>query len=78
MSEIHNAAEPDIELNVNSATNSPENPEQSNAVERDELAEERFIALYTELTGASETQARCVYMYSDIIRGQDSYWYHLE
>jgi hypothetical protein len=58
--------------------NSSENPEPSNAAEQDALAEERFIALYTELTGASESQARSVYMYSDIIQQQNLDCYHLE
>ena len=54
-------------------------PEPSSAAaEQDALAEEKFIALYTELTGASGTQARSVYMYSDIIQRQNLDCYHLE
>jgi hypothetical protein len=59
-------------------SSSSQKPEQPNVVEQDELTEERFIALYIELTGASEAQARSVYMYSDIIRNRDPYSHHFE
>jgi hypothetical protein len=36
-------------------SSSAEHPEQSHAAEKDATGEEEFIALYTELTGASET-----------------------
>jgi hypothetical protein len=63
---------------VKERLSSLENPQLSNAAEQEVLAEKRFIALYTELTGASETHARNVYMYSDIIRQQIPHNYHLE
>ena len=55
-----------------------DNAEQSETSKQDATAEERFIALYKELTGASESQARSVYMYSEIIRQQTPDCYHLE
>ena len=58
--------------------NSSAAPEQAEAAEPDALAEERFIAEYAALTGASTTQARNVYMYFDIIRQQAPYCQRLE
>jgi hypothetical protein len=52
-----------------------ESPEQTNTLEQDAAAEGTFIKQYIELTGASEAQARSVYMYSDIIRQRDPYRY---
>jgi hypothetical protein len=57
-------------------TNSSENPGQCDTGEVDNPDEEKSVALYTELTGASEAQARSVYMYSDIVRQRDLYCYH--
>jgi len=57
---------------------SSENPEPSNAAEHDALAEERFIWQYTELTGASEAQARIVYMHFDIIRQRDPHCHRFD
>jgi hypothetical protein len=62
-------------LAVMGKLSSSENPEPSNAAEQDAPDEEGFIRQSTELTGASEAQARNVYMYSDIIRQQDPYRY---
>jgi hypothetical protein len=59
-------------------SSSSENPEQSNAAVEDAADEERFIAQYIALTGASKAQAKRVYMYSDIIRQQGPSCYHLE
>jgi hypothetical protein len=48
----------------------------SNATEGEALEEQRSLANYAEMSGASEAQARNVYMYSEIIRQQDPYRYH--
>lgn len=53
-----------------------EKPEFS--TEEDAAAEAKFIAQYIDLTHASETQARSVYIYSDILQQKDPYRYHLE
>ena len=45
---------------------SSENPRLFGVAKEDELSEKGFVALYAELTGSSETEARSVYMYSDI------------
>lgn len=52
------------------------NAGQSNNTEQDTVMEEQFLKEYAELTGASESQARSVYMYIDIIRQRDPYSYH--
>ncbi len=59
-------------------SNSSEHSEQAIALEQDTASEGRFIALYTELTGASQAQAKIVYIFSDIIRQRDPYSYRLE
>ena len=53
-------------------------PKGPPAREQDTAAEKEFITQYAALTGASETQARNVYMYSDIIQDRDPYGYRLE
>jgi hypothetical protein len=57
---------------------SSENSEQSQPAEANAADEERFIAAYRAMTGASEAQARSAYMYADIARRRDPYSYHLE
>ncbi len=57
---------------------SSENPEPTTTVEQDAAAEARFIAQYVKLTGVSTSQARNVYMYSDIVKQRDPYCYRLE
>ncbi|MGO8702067.1 MAG: hypothetical protein ACLQVY_30665 [Limisphaerales bacterium] len=53
-------------------------PEQPDETKQDAAAEKQFIKQYTELSGASESQARSVYMYADIIRQRDPYCYRFE
>ena len=48
------------------------------AAKADAAAEAKFIADYVRLTAATETQARSLYMYADILVHRDPYWYHLE
>lgn len=63
---------------MNSVSTSSEKPDKSSDADRDAANEDTFIQQYTELTGASEAQARSVYMYLDIIRQRDPYCYHFE
>ena len=49
-----------------------ESPPFSSAANKDELSEKGFVALYIELTGSRETEARGVYMYSGVIRQRTS------
>jgi hypothetical protein len=37
------------------------------------LAEKEFVALYSKWIGATEAQARSVYMYADIAQHRDAY-----
>jgi len=50
----------------------------SPVAERETVAEKKFISQYSELTGASEAQARSVFMYSEIIQHGDPYRYRYE
>ncbi len=59
-----------------SVSTSCEQPKKSSDAAEDAANEGIFIREYTELTGASEAQARSVYMYLDIIRQRDPYCYH--
>jgi hypothetical protein len=63
---------------MNSVSTSSEKPEKSSDADQDAANEEKFIRQYSELTGASEAQARSAYMYFDIIRQRDPYCYHFE
>lgn len=56
-------------------SNSSANCDRPIGSEQGEASEEDYIELYIELSGASEAQARSVYMYSDIIRQRDPYCY---
>jgi len=58
--------------------NPPVKTEASKACEKEAADEKKLIDLYHELTGASEAQARNVFMYSEIIRERNPSCYHLE
>jgi hypothetical protein len=60
------------------ASSDLKNPDQPDEAKEDAAAEKRFIEQYKELSGASESQARSVYMYADIIRQRDPYCYRFE
>jgi hypothetical protein len=63
---------------MNSVSTSSEKPEKSSDADQNAANEENFIRQYTELTGASEAQARSVYIYFDIIRQRYPYCYRFE
>jgi hypothetical protein len=58
-------------MNDTQNVNASKEPEDPSTAKQDAAVEQKFINRYAELTGASEAQARCVFMYFDIIQQRD-------
>lgn len=59
-------------------TRSSSGSEKPTGVKQNSAEETKSINELKEITGGSESQARNIYIYSEIIQQRDAYSYHLE